>query len=98
MITVSVTKLIEAIHESNAFALPEMCSGMNYLYNNVYLRLSTGSEVLLSEIDFDKFEAEDISSLNSLHSDVFERNSYESGKITWMLRQIKPICKPISFV
>ncbi len=98
MISVNVKQLTESIHEAKEFALPEMNPGTNYLYNNLYKPLSYGNDVTLSSLDFGNFDANDIDSINSLHSDIFEKNSYMSEKIMSELRNITPMCKVVSFV
>lgn len=98
MITVSVKNLVEAIREADAFALPEMNEGTSYLYDMVYRRMSNGQDVMLSELDFDAFEPEDIDSLTDLHSDVFEKNHYAAGGIVSTLRSLAPASKAVAYV
>jgi hypothetical protein len=98
MITVSVRGLAEAIREAEAFALPEMNNGTSYLYKKVYRRMSKGHDVLLSELDFDAFEAEDVDSLSGLYSDVFERNCCAADGIVSTLRATAPVCKAVGYV
>ncbi len=98
MITVSTAQLLSAIAEANAFKLPDMNEGTEYLYNTLYTRLSQNIEVKLSDIDFDAFESDDIDSLNGIHTDVFERNHYAAGGIISTLRKLTPACKAVSYV
>lgn len=98
MINVSIQKLIEAIEEADVFHLPDMSVGTKYLYNNLYCRLSGDEEVTLSSLDFNAFESEDIDSLNSLHTDIFEKNSYAADGIMFTLRGTAPIHKAVSYV
>lgn len=98
MITVSVKKLVSAIEEADGFKLPDMNEGTGYLYNDIYRRLTRGEDVRLSEIDFDAFEADDVDSLNDLHSDIFERNYYTADNISSALRTIVPVCKAVGYV
>ena len=98
MITVSTRQLASAITEAGAFKLPDMNAGTAYLYKAVYNRLSRNLDVKLSEIDFDAFEPEDIDSLNSLHSDIFERNHFAANGIMSTLRKIEPAYKTVCYV
>lgn len=98
MITVSTKNLVAAIREADGFKLPDMNKGTGYLYNDIYRRLTRGEDVRLSEIDFDAFEADDLDSLNDLHSDVFERNYYAANSISSALRTIVPVCKAVGYV
>lgn len=98
MITVSVKQLVSAIADADAFKAPDMNEGTEYLYNNLYSRLSQNMDVKLSDIDFDAFESEDIDSLNDLHSNVFERNNYDANRIMSTLRQTAPVCKIVGYV
>jgi hypothetical protein len=98
MITVSVKKLVEAIRESDAFALPDMSDGVSYLYDAVYHRLSAGNDVRLSELDFGAFEPSDVDSLSELHENVFERNHNAAGRIAGTLRATVPASKAVAYV
>ena len=98
MITVSISRLLEAINEAHEFKLPAMNAGTEYLYDRLYRRLSRGESVRVSELDFNAFEDEDISSLNSLHTDTFERNERMADGITSELNRIAPIYKPVCYV
>ena len=98
MITVSVSQLVNAIKEADAYRIPDMNEGTGYLYSNLYKRLSKGEDVTLSSLDLDAFDYEDIDSLNHLHSDVFERNSYAAGGIMSSLQGISPVCKAVGYV
>lgn len=98
MITVNVKKLVEAIQEADAFALPEMNDGVSYLYNAVYNRLSRGHEVRLSELDFDAFDSEDVDAFSGLYTDVFERNYYAANRVADTLRASVPVRTAVGFV
>ena len=98
MITVSMKQLVSAIAEADAFNLPDMNDGTSYLYETVYLRMSKGQPVNLSEIDFNAFEQEDVDALNDLYSDVFERNHYTANGISHTLRGAIPISKAVGYV
>jgi len=98
MLTVSVRDLVDAIKEAEIYRLPDMSEGTEYLYGNLYKRLTKGEDVTLSSLDFDAFEPEDIDSLNSLHSDVFERNSYTAGGIVSALRHVDPVQKAVGYL
>jgi hypothetical protein len=98
MITVSVKNLVEAIREADAFAIPDMKGGVDYLYNSVFCRMSKGHDVKLSELDFDAFEPEDIDSFSDIYSDVFERNSYAAHNLSSTLRSVAPASKAVAYV
>ena len=98
MIIVNVKNLVEAIREADAFALPEMKGGVNYLYDKVFTRMSKGHDVRLSDLDFDAFEPEDIDSFNNIYSDVFERNHYAANGIASTLRSVVPASKAVFYV
>lgn len=98
MISVNVKQLVSAIAEADAFKMPDMNEGTSYLYNSIYNNLSLNMDVLLSDIDFDAFEPEDIDLLNDLHSDVFERNGCAANGIMSTLRQVSPVCKAVGYV
>ena len=97
MITVNVRQLVDSIREADVFSLPEMNAGTDYLYNRLYGRMARGEGVRLSEIDFTAFESDDITSLNSLYFDVFERNNYVANGIKTALRKTEPVCKPVCY-
>jgi len=98
MITVNTKKFVEAIREAEAFKLPDMSKGTGYLFDNLYSRLSRGEAVRLSELDFSAFEPEDLQTVNSLYSDVFERNCYAAAGIASALREAVPAFKAAAYV
>ena len=98
MLTVNTRTLVEAICEVEAFKLPEMSEGTGYLFENLFSGLSRGEEVRLSNLDFNAFKPEDIESLESLYSDVFEKNYYTAGSIASALRETVPACKAVAYV
>lgn len=98
MITVSIKKLTEAIIEAEAFNLPDMSIGEDYLYNSLYKRLSRGDDVRLSELDFDTFELDDVDTIRKLHSDVLEPNEDKANAIAHSLRGIIPGTTAVAFV
>ena len=98
MLTVDVNQLIEALIKVESFSLPKMNEGTEYLYNNLYLKLSEGEDVKLSNLDFNAFEPEDITLLTSLYSDVFEKNSYMAQRIICTLHKVDPVCKAVDYI
>ena len=98
MITVNTKKFVEAVRKADSFKLPDMSKGADYLFNNLYSRLSKGEDVKLSSLDFDTFEQEDLHAINSLYSDVFERNCYAANGIASALREALPACKAAAYV
>ena len=97
MITVSTKQLVSAIEEAEPFSLPDMNEGASYLYNELYRRLSEGAELHLSEIDFDRFELDDIDSIRELHAD-FEENEGKAFSLIRALRDILPVASAAAFV
>ena len=97
MITVSTKQLVSAIEEAEAYHLPDMNEGVCYLYNELYRRLSEGSDLLLSEIDFDRFELEDIDSIRELHADL-EENEGKAYSLIRALLNISPVASAAAFV
>lgn len=97
MITVSTKQLVSAIEEAEAFCPPEMNEGTSYLYHGLYRRLSGGADLRLSEIDFDRFELDDIDSIWELHAD-FERNEGKAHTLMRALRDISPAVSTAAFV
>ena len=98
MVTINIKKLFEAIGEADIFGLPDMTAGAQYLYNNIYQRLLRDEEIKLSEIDFKAFTSDDLTSLENLHTDVFEKNERTADNITSALRKITPVYNAVSFV
>lgn len=97
MITVSTRQLVSAIEEAEAFCLPEMNEGTSYLYHELYRRLSGGAELRLSEIDFDRFELDDIDSIRELHVDL-EENEGKAYSLIRALLDISPVASAAAFV
>ena len=98
MLTVNTKSLVEAIREADAFKLPEMSEGTSYLFDNLLNSLFRGGEVRLSNLDFNAFEPEDLESLESLYSDVFEKNYYTAGSIASALRETVPARRAVAYV
>ncbi len=98
MITVSTNQLFKAVSEADVFRLPEMSTGTEYLYNNIYGRLSRCEEVKLSSLNFDAFELEDIDSISGLYTNIFERNDYTANSIISTLRKTSPVHKAVAYV
>jgi hypothetical protein len=98
MFTVNIHRLTEAIREADALELPYMNEGTAYLYNMVYSRLVHDEDVLLSELNFDAFELDDVNTIDNLYSDVFERDLCAAGNITSALRKIVPASMAVSYV
>ncbi len=98
MITVDIKRLINSIKKSQAYTLPNMNIGTEYLYNTIYKPLSNGTTVNLSDIDFECFELEDTDTLCEFYTDIFEKNSYIAYGLINTVKKINPIYKPISFV
>ena len=98
MITVSVKQLVSAIEEADVFRLPDMNGGTRYLYDDLYRRLSSGQDVRLSEMDFERFELDDVDSLRSLHDNTLEPHKYRADQLTGTLRNLSPVTALSAFV
>jgi uncharacterized protein YfkK (UPF0435 family) len=98
MITVSTKQLVSAIEEAEAFKIPAMNAGTEYLYNSVYNKLAQNMDVRLSALDFEAFELEDIDSLTDIYSNVFERNCFTADKLASALRSAASVSKTAAYV
>ena len=98
MITVNVKQLIEAIEEADVFKLPDINAGTDYLYNNLYKRLSYGDTVRMSDINFDNFELDDVDNIRELHSDVLGANEQKTEMLARSLRELKPATVAAAYV
>jgi hypothetical protein len=98
MVTVNVKQLVSAITETDSFKTPDMNPGTEYLYNNLYRRLSNGEAVMISSLDFGSFDCNDVAFLKDLCENVFEDNGYKANYIITALRQITPVCKAVGYV
>ena len=90
MITISIEKLYEAIGEAESFGLPDMSAGAQYLYGYIYQKLLRDEQIRLSEIDFDAFTPDDLTSLRDLHENVFEKNEMTAYGIKTELQKMQP--------
>ena len=98
MITVNTKKFVEAVREADIFKMPDMSKGAGYLFDSLYSRLSKGEDVKLSSLDLNAFEPEDLEAVNSLYTDVLERNYYAANGIASALREAVPACKAAAYV
>ena len=98
MITISVKNFLSAIDKADAFNLPDMNQGTQYVYANLYQKLMRGEELKLSEINFGSFELDDIDSIRELHSKVLDVNENKADSITRTLWNIKPVAAASAFV
>lgn len=98
MITVSVKQLMGAIEEADAFKLPDMSEGTDYLYNRLYKRLLHGEDVRLSEIDYRRFELDDVEIMRDLYADVLEPNENKAGAMARTLRSLQPVAAAAAFI
>ena len=98
MITVGVKQLISAIEEAEAFSLPGMTAGIEYIYNSIYKRLTNSEDVRLSEINYNAFDLDDIDSMRDLYSNVLEANESRADTLARTLCGISPIVTAAAFV
>lgn len=98
MISVSTKTLLSAIEEAEAFSLPEMNEGTQYLYDELYGKVSRDMELHLSEIEFDRFKLDDIDMMRDLYSDTLEANERKAETLTHNLMNIPPAAVISEFV
>lgn len=98
MISVSTKTLLSAIEEAEDFSLPDMNEGTQYLYDELYGKVSRGMELHLSEIEFDRFELDDVDMMRDLYSDTLEANERKAETITRNLVNIPPAAVVSEFV
>ena len=98
MITVSIKHLLAAIEEADVYRLPDMSAGADYIYNNLYRKLSRGEELRLSSIDWNRFELDDVDTIRELHFDVLEANESRADNIARSLRGISPVTTAAAYV
>ncbi|MCM1194220.1 MAG: hypothetical protein NC548_58770 [Lachnospiraceae bacterium] len=97
MITVNTKRLVSEVMEADEFRMPDMNMGTGYLYGELYRRLLGGGDLHLSEIDFSRFELDDINSLRELHSDM-EANAYKAGCLAHALWNIPAMAAASAFI
>ena len=88
---------MEAIHEQEAYAEPEMEDGVAYLYENVQRKLSKNLSVHMSDLDFDAFELDDIDELAKRYRDNDERRYRTTAQTASQLSHMKPIPTPAAY-
>ena len=98
MITVSIKQLVSAIEDADVFNLPDMSAGTDYIYNNLYKRLTHGEDLRLSQVDWEGFELDDVDSMRDLYSDVLEANESRAERISGILRNAPPVTTAAAFV
>ena len=98
MLTVSVKQLMSAIEEAEPFQMPEMNAGTHYLYDELYTRLTSGKQLRLSKIRFDKFEPDDIETLRAMHSDILKDNLEKADRLAYAVQDMPPVPDAAIFV
>ena len=97
MLKVNIPLLMSALCETEVFSLPEMNTGTQYLFDNLYKRLENGDDVHLSELDFDCFKLDDVSALNTIYDEEIEKNRMHAHKTIISFREMKPVCLTVDF-
>jgi len=97
MLRLNVAHFSTALKKTNPFVFPEMNDGTKYLYDNLYGRLLRGENVMLSDLDYNAFDSEDITSLCNLHND-HEKKYNQANSIADILRHISPISKDSVYI
>ena len=98
MIMVSIKKLVSAIKEADVFHLPDMNEGTHYIYEEIYKKLSEEIPVRLSEVNFSRFELDDINTMRELYADILEVNENKAEAFTRILKNIPPITTTSKFI
>ena len=98
MISVSTKALLSAIEEAEVFTHPEMNEGTQYLYDELYGKVSRGMELHLSEIEFDRFELDDVDMLRDLYAETLEANERKAETLSYNLANIPPVATVSKFV
>ncbi len=98
MMTVNTKFLVEAIAEASAFKLPDMTDGTEYIYNRLYMPLSRGDELRLSNIDFGSFELEDVDDMRELYANTLEANEDRAEAIARSLWSLPPVTTAAAFI
>ncbi len=98
MITVSTKRLMEAIEEADAFSLPTMNTGTQYLYDNLYSTLAGGCEVRLSGLDFNAFDLDDVGEIERVYNEYLEATEERVEGITRSLWAMPPVSAVSAFV
>ena len=98
MITVSIKKLVSAIKEADVFHLPDMNEGTHYIYEEIYKKFSEEIPVRLSEVNFSRFELDDINTMRELYADILEVNENKAEAFTRILKNIPPITTTSKFI
>ena len=98
MITISVKNLLSAIDNADTFKLPDMTAGAEYIYNSLYMKLLRGGELRLSEINFNRFELDDVNTIRDMCSEIFGKNENKADSLARTLRDISPVTAASSFV
>ena len=98
MVIVDVKKLIAEIEEAEAFNMPFMTQGSEYLYENLYLRLAREETVRLSEINFGSFELKDLDMLHELHTNVLDVNESKADMMVRSLQALTPAATAAAYV
>ena len=98
MINVSIKQLLSAIEEADVFKFPAMSAGADYVYNNIYSRLTRNIDVRLSDIDFGAFELDDIDTMRDIYFNVLEANENKADSVTRTLYGLPPVVTAAAFV
>ena len=91
MLRTNVKALTAAIEGAEESKPPDMNAGTDYIHNNIYKRLSSGEELRLSDIDWERFKPEDLDTMQELHFYVFKADESKAHAIANALRSAPPI-------
>jgi hypothetical protein len=97
MLTISVKKFADALTGTSTFELPELNAGAQYIYDKLFNCHITGKEPLLSEIDFEAFNLDDLDDFLTFNSSMY-RHIYEINQVAQSFNKLKPAVTTGTFV
>ncbi len=68
------------------------------IYEEIYKKLSEEIPVRLSEVNFSRFELDDINTMRELYADILEVNENKAEAFTRILKNIPPITTTSKFI
>ena len=98
MLNIDTGRLTDALESVPAFKLPEMSAGTAYLHEKLILPLSAGKEVLLTDLDLDAFDSEDVGLLDRLYDSVYAKNNLLAASVVIALSQSPPVSNDAGYV
>ena len=97
MLKVNASLLMSALCEAKAYSLPEMNAGTSYLFEAVYTQVANGGVMRFSELDYDRFDMDDIRSLRSVYCGGIEKNNNQAGHVISAIEKSRPVSVAVTF-